>query len=263
MSESYIKYIYSDESYISRNIDHVLVTCILFIIVFYVVGLTYIRSNVEYLRDNWGEKRCDLLVLPFAGSINAAEGESSMDYTKNNFKLCMDVVITKIVSLQVDVYTVPLKLILGTLKAIISNVNIVKQFMGKIAGNIGKGFYIIRRKVLNVIEELQFMLIKSLDSIAKVLGVVTTSMYVAMAGVLSIRGFFGAFLKFIKFIIMLIAGLIVATFASAFLLMFVPFGWVPAAAIFLLTIAIIGLLVIIVSLFTLIYPIISSILDRK
>jgi hypothetical protein len=261
---SYIEKIYSDKSYISRNIDHVLLTCILFIATFLVVGYVYIDTNKIYIKDNWDKKRCDLTVIPFAGIINPEYGVSSMENTRNNFKYCVDSILKNIMSTQMEVYTAPIQLLFSAIKAVGVSANAARKFLVKLASTIGDTFSEISRKLLNIVNEIQIMIIKSLDSMSKVLAVVTTSMYVAMAGIFSIKGFLSACLKLVVFVIILIAALILATFAAAWGLMFIPIvGWIPAAALFLIGIAVIALLIIIVSLFTPLFIIISNILKRK
>ena len=44
--------------------------------------------NVQPIKDDWINQRCKPSVIPFAGLINAPEGTSVTDFTKENFDYC-------------------------------------------------------------------------------------------------------------------------------------------------------------------------------
>ena len=83
-----LNYLYGDKTFSGRyGIDIVKVCVVIFI---FMSAVTYfqIQNKLLEVKRDWPEYRCRPDVMPFAGWINAPEGVSPMEYTKQNFMEC-------------------------------------------------------------------------------------------------------------------------------------------------------------------------------
>ena len=83
-----LKYIYGDNTFSGRyGIDIIKVSIVIFL---FMCAITYyqIQNKLEEVKQDWPKYRCRPDVMPFSGWINAPDGVSPLDYTKQNFMQC-------------------------------------------------------------------------------------------------------------------------------------------------------------------------------
>ena len=95
-----INRMYQKRGYMDRYGIHLWVSLIICVV--FVLAITYyhVDNQMKSLRSNWDEVRCNPFIMPFAGMINKAEGQSAAEYTQQNFESCLDETMRPIAGLS-------------------------------------------------------------------------------------------------------------------------------------------------------------------
>lgn len=256
---SHIENKYTKEGYIDKYGGSVLITGLILSVFGGIFGYHYFMSNAKALKKNWAKVRCDPLVMPFAGIINAPPNGSKLEYTGENLGYCLNEILKDMVKVETAGINATQSVMKDTVSSISNAVQEGRKLISKIRSLAGGIFSSILGKILNVLLPIRSMLIKSLDSLNKVGSVGVTGLYTALAAALSVNGFFFMFLLVCIFVLLLVAGLIVAEAVAGFVLMDIPFiGWLLAIPDFILVLA---TTVFLISILVLFIPLISVIVD--
>jgi hypothetical protein len=88
-NESYInlKNTYDNLNYFDQYGSSVVLFILITISLFILCSYCFVMINVEPIKEDWINQRCKPSIIPFAGLINAPEGMSSSDFTKENFDI--------------------------------------------------------------------------------------------------------------------------------------------------------------------------------
>ena len=76
----------------------ILITIVVCLIVFVIVSYFQVMNNLQPIIDDWNNQKCSPSVIPFAGIINNASGESNFDFTASNFENCTQNILAEIAS---------------------------------------------------------------------------------------------------------------------------------------------------------------------
>ena len=71
---------YNSKGFLERYGVDLFITAIILLIVFIMASYYSVMNQLEPIRTDWANKRCNPSVMPFAGIINAPEGESKFKY---------------------------------------------------------------------------------------------------------------------------------------------------------------------------------------
>ena len=77
--------LYDDVGFSEKYGGSILITGITIIVFFLLVSYFNIMINVEPIKKDWVNQRCNPGILPFAGLINPPPGVSAFKYTSDNF----------------------------------------------------------------------------------------------------------------------------------------------------------------------------------
>jgi hypothetical protein len=85
-----INNLYEKKGFLEKYGGSLVMTIIIILVFFVLVSYFFIISKMETIKQDWPNQRCKPSVIPFAGIINAPEGQSKQEYTNQNFNECMN-----------------------------------------------------------------------------------------------------------------------------------------------------------------------------
>jgi len=250
---------YSSEGYMDNFGGSLFIASVIIVLVGGYVGYNYFLVKTKSLKKDWPNVRCNPLTMPFAGVINGPPGGSKTAFAAQNFGHCTSEILKDVMKAETSVINAGQSIMKDTVAGLTNALQDARDLLSHIRNMMGEIFSSIFGKILNVLMPIRLTLIKSLDSINKVGGVAVTGLFTALGGALSINGFVFLFMIACIFVLLLVAGLIVAELVLGFSLMGIPFvGWLLAIPDFAIALATTIFLIAVLVLFI---PLISIIVD--
>lgn len=207
------------DQYSSSLVLFVLITLTLLVLCCY----CFIMINVQPIKDDWINQRCKPSVIPFAGLINAPEGTSSTDFTKDNFDYCTQNIIKGVTGTAVQPLTFITTMITQLFDNIKQSINGIREMINKVRVNIQAVAQEIMGRIINVTIPLQQIIIGLKDVLAKVQGTMTAGLFTVLGSYYTLKSLMGAIAQLIVTILVGLAAMIAALWV-------VPFTWGAAAA---------------------------------
>jgi len=236
--EDSINKIYDKSGYLDKYGGSVAITVVVLLVFTTVFGYYYTIANARALKKDWTKIRCDPMVMPFAGLINAPPEGSKWDYTTKNFNYCLNDVLKDITKAETAGLHATESVMHSVVGGLSNAVQSIRSLLSRIRNIVGELTSTIFGKIFNVLVPLRIMLIRSLDVMNKTQGVAVTGLFTGLAGILSVNSFFwmfiiavGIFLALLIASILLelliplfgfIAALITTAFLVAILVIFLP-----------------------------------------
>jgi hypothetical protein len=181
---------------------------------FVVISYSMVMKNIQPIKDNWAKERCKANVIPFAGLINAPEGTTASDFTKQNFTYCMQDILKSITGFA----TQPLTYITYTInliyQEIASALNSIRSLLSNIRTNLGSITQEIMGRILNVTVPIRKMLIAFNDMGQKVIGILTSGLYTSLGTYYALKAFLGALVQIIIIILISSVAIIIGLWVS-------------------------------------------------
>ena len=229
-----INYLYGDKSFSGRyGVDIIKVSVIIFIFMS-VVTYYQIQNKLLEVKRDWPEYRCRPDVLPFAGWINAPEGVSPIEYTKQNFMECGTKVTKGIYDSRMSMIYMIFNVGMKIFKKILEVIEKIRLLINRIREALKQIFLSIFYRLQNVIIPIQIMLIKIMDFFEKIKGILATFLLTFVGVLWSFYSLIGSIFEMVIIILIIMIVIIIV-------LWYIPFvGWalaIAAIAVFL-TIAI-------------------------
>jgi hypothetical protein len=229
-----LNYLYGDKTFSGRyGIDIVKVCFVIFI---FMSAVTYfqIQNKLLEVKRDWPEYRCRPDVMPFAGWINAPEGVSPMEYTKQNFMECSANSTKGVFDRPMSMVYVIFNVIMGIFKNILQVIEKFRLLFNRMRDALKNIFLTIFYRIQNVIIPIQNMLIKMVDFFEKIKGILATFLLTFVGALWSFYSLIGSIYELVIIILIIMIVVIIV-------LWYIPFvGWalaIAAIAVFL-TIAI-------------------------
>ena len=215
--------LYENLTYYDMYTGSILIFLILCIILVGTIVYTRLLANIQPIKDNWVVERCNPLIIPFAGLINKPEGTNTIDYTGDNFKFCMQTILTSITGFAVDPITF-ISHSIGTLfKEILDTFNRIRVLISNIRTNLAKIVDNIMTRIASIMVPIQEIIVKFIDTMGKVRGILFAGLLTSLGSYYTLKALIGAILEFIIKILIVLAAIIVAFWIF-------PFTWGIAAA---------------------------------
>ena len=224
-NESYtiIKNIYDNLNYFdlygSSCFLFILITITLFILCSY----CFVMINVQPIKDDWINQRCKPSVIPFAGLINAPEGTSSTDFTKDNFDYCTQSIVKDVTGNALQPLTFVTNMLNTVFENIQKSIDGIREMINKVRLQIQAVSEEIMGRIINVTIPLQQIIISLKDILAKVQGTMTASLFTLLGSYYTLKALMGAIAQFIVTILIALAVMVA-------MLWIVPLTWGAAAA---------------------------------
>jgi hypothetical protein len=224
--ESYkdkIHHLYENLSYFDQYGGSVFLFFILILLLFIIFSYYYVLKNMQSIKDDWVNQRCNPKIIPFAGFINKTDNTTSIEYTSQNFQYCMQNILTSIsgyalepisyVTNSINILFQDISKSLDSARTVVSNIrsystNIAVEILGRVA---------------NIMVPLQQILIAFVDSMTKIRGILTAGLYTSLGTYMTLKSLIGAIVQMIIIILIILAGLIVGMWI-------IPFTWPIAIA---------------------------------
>lgn len=197
--------IYGSELYIS-----------IFIILFFFVAISYfiVMNNVEPIKSDWPNKRCEPSVIPFAGLINAPEGTSKFDYTAENFSGCINNILKTVSDIALQPVYYISDTMISAFKQMTEALQSIRAMFNNIRNSVKEVSENIFSRALNITVPIIQLFINAKDTLGKVQGTLTASLYTLFGSYLGMMSLFGAIYSITIKIILILVGIIVISLAT-------------------------------------------------
>lgn len=219
-----LNYLYGDKTFSGRyGIDIIKVCIVIFI---FMSAITYfqIQNKLLDVKRNWPEYRCRPDVMPFAGWINAPEGVSPMEYTKQNFMECSTNSTKGVFERPMSMVYVIFNAIMGIFKNILQVIERFRLLFNRMRDALKTIFLAVFNRIQNVIIPVQNMLIKMVDFFEKIKGILATFLLTFVGALWSFYSLIGSIYELVIIILVIMIVVIIV-------LWYIPFvGWVLAIA---------------------------------
>ena len=229
-----LNYLYGDKTFSGRYGIDIVKVC--FVIFLFMVCITYfqIQNKLLDVKRDWPEYKCRPDVMPFAGWINAPEGVSPLEYTKQNFMECSAQSTKGVFERPMSMVYVIFNVVMNIFKNILGVIERFRLLFNRMRDALKSIFITVFYRIQNVIIPVQNMLIKMVDFFQKIKGILATFL-------LTMIGILWSFYSLIGSIYELVIIILVIMIIVIIVLWYIPFvGWalaIAAIAVFL-TIAI-------------------------
>ena len=207
----------NNSNYLKTYGIHIFFTIIYLIIIIYTIVYLKIKLNINNIRKNWVNYRCNPAYIPFAGFINKPNDMSTFEYTKQNFDFCTMRILESVSNDFTNPISYLQNLIFLILKSISESLNLMRKMFNSIRDNVSNITKNIMARIMNIIIPYIAMILNIRDLISKINGVFTTSIYTFYSMFLSLA----SILKMIKSILITI----VVTVIIVFILLAIAIGW--------------------------------------
>ena len=169
-----------------------IVITIFFVITLFVVYAYFkTRMNAQPIKDNWAKYRCRPDVLPFAGSLNAPEGESQLEYTQKNFNFCLQELVKPIAKQAVNPIDYLMKGIMKIFTIIDKIIVFVRKMISKVRDSLMAIIRDIWQRILKFIIPLQEIMIRQMDMFNKVIAILKVNLETMIGGYITLKSGMG------------------------------------------------------------------------
>lgn len=219
-----LNYLYGDKTFTGRyGIDIIKVCLVIFL---FMSAVTYfqIQNKLLEVKQNWPEYRCRPDVMPFAGWINAPDGVSPLEYTKQNFMECSANSTKGVFERPMSMVYVIFNVIMGVFRNILEVIEKLRLLFNRMRDALKTIFLSVFNRIQNVIIPVQMMLIKMVDFFEKIKGILATFLLTFVGVLWSFYSLIGSVYELMIIILVVMVIIIIV-------LWYIPFvGWVLAIA---------------------------------
>jgi len=229
-----LNYLYGDKTFTGRYGIDIIKVCVVIFLVMSAITYLQIQNKLLEVKRDWPQYRCRPDVMPFAGWINAPEGVSPLEYTKQNFMECSANTTKSAFDRPMSMVYVIFNVIMGIFKNILGAIEKFRLILNRVRDTLKTVFLSVFYRIQNVLIPIQNMLIKMVDFFEKIKGILATFL-------LTFVGVLWSFYSLIGSVYEMIVIILVVMMIVIIVLWYIPFvGWalaIAAIAVFL-TIAI-------------------------
>lgn len=216
---SVINKLYNKIGFLEKYGGSLWMTIIVILVFFVAISYYYIYNNLQPIKADWVNQRCNPTVMPFAGLINPPDPKkmSAFDFTAQNFTGCIQNILSDIAG----TFLAPFYYLVNSITKVLDGLNAslqgIRGVLSTIRDSVGNVSDEIMGKVLNIMIPLQQIIIKIKDTINKTQGVMLAGIYMLIGTYQTLTASFGAIIQIITTILMSIASIMMILF-------FIPFG---------------------------------------
>jgi hypothetical protein len=219
-----LNYLYGDKTFSGRYGIDIVKVC--FVIFLFMVCITYfqIQNKLLEVKRDWPEYKCRPDVMPFAGWINAPEGVSPLEYTKQNFMECSAQSTKGVFERPMSMVYVIFNVVMNIFKNILEVIERFRLLFNRMRDALKSIFITVFYRIQNTIIPIQNMLIKMVDFFQKIKGILATFL-------LTMIGILWSFYSLIGSIYELVIIILVIMIIVIIVLWYIPFvGYILAIA---------------------------------
>ena len=116
---STINNIYDKSGFLDKYGGSLWLTVIISIVFFVAISYYHIYNNLQPIKSDWLNQRCNPGVIPFAGLINRPDDMSVYDFTAENFNYCIQNILQDIAG----VFLAPIHYLVNSINIIVSELS--------------------------------------------------------------------------------------------------------------------------------------------
>jgi hypothetical protein len=180
------------------------------IIIFLVCMYFYILNNLQPIKANWSEERCNPVYMPFAGVIHDKKGDEFYTFTSNNFTECTQTILKKITDYAFMPFFYAMKVISNIFLVIINSLGAMREMFDKMRNSASEITSVIFDRIFNITAPIFEMFMHVKSAVAKFVGTITTVVYTLLASYLALESFFRVFMQLMINLLYILIGVIVA-----------------------------------------------------
>ena len=219
-----LNYLYGDNTFSGRYGIDIIKVCVVIFIFMSAVTYFQIQNKLMDVKRDWPEYRCRPDVMPFAGWINAPEGVSPMDYTKQNFMECSANTTKGVFDRPMSMVYAIFNVVMGIFRNILQVIERFRLLFNRMRDTLKNIFLAVFNRIQNVLIPLQNMLIKMVDFFEKIKGILATFLLTFVGALWSFYSLIGSIYELVIIILIIMIIVIIV-------LWYVPFvGWILAIA---------------------------------
>jgi hypothetical protein len=219
-----LNYLYGDKTFSGLYGIDIIKVCVVIFIFMSAVTYFQIQNKLLEVKRDWPEYRCRPDVMPFAGWINAPDGVSPMEYTKQNFMECSSNSTKGIFDRPMSMVYAIFNVVMGIFKNILEVIEKFRILFNKMRDALKNIFLTVFYRIQNILIPIQNMLIKMVDFFEKIKGILATFL-------LTFVGVLWSFYSLIGSVYELVIIILVIMMIVIIVLWYIPFvGWVLAIA---------------------------------
>jgi len=219
-----LNYLYGDNTFSGRYGIDIIKVCVVIFIFMSAVTYFQIQNKLMDVKRDWPEYRCRPDVMPFAGWINAPDGVSPMEYTKQNFVECSANTTKGLVESRVSMIYMIFKVTMGIFKNILNVIEKFRILFNRMRDSLKNIFLTVFYRIQNILIPIQNMLIKMVDFFQKIKGILATFLLTFVGVLWSFYSLIGSIYELVIIILIIMIIVIIV-------LWYIPFvGWVLAIA---------------------------------
>jgi hypothetical protein len=209
---------YAKLTYVDKYNGSIFLVILATLVVFLICAYFSIFTNIQPIKDDWINQRCNPKVMPFAGFINKPDGETISQFTQSNFTYCTQNILTSITSEAIKPITFITTMLQNFYEELFQALEMVRTIFASIRSKTESVAREILGRVLNITVPLRVLLLTLMDSLSKVQGILTTALYTSLASYYTLKSLLGNIVNFIIVMLISMVGII-------FGLWLMPFTW--------------------------------------
>ena len=224
-----INNLYTKKSFIESYGVEICITT--FIIIAFILAILYfyVMNNIKPIVADWNNQKCNPAVIPFAGLINNGKDTTPFEFTGQNFTGCVQSILTNITSQAFQPFYYIIKTIIDAFKELADAVNSIRAVLDRFRDSIKDFSQETMSRTLNITMPLVQMIIGIKDMGAKMIGVLSASLFTLMGSYLTMKSLFLFMVDLIIKILIIIAGIIAGLLVISFIPIFGTWA-IPVAA---------------------------------
>ena len=210
--------LYDNLSYYDKNGIYILMTILFIIVITFAFIYVHILNNIQPIKNDWINQRCNPKYIPFAGIINGKTGKESLKFTEDNFSECVQNILQNITSYIFKPFYYIVDVITEILKDIVGDINMIRELLNKVrtalSGLLNEVFKRINIFMIPIIQ----MVIAVKDTMSKTVGIVTATLFTLFGAYYTLKSLIGSIFE----LLLKILGIIIAVLVVFIALSFVP-----------------------------------------
>ena len=227
-----INKIYSKAGFLEKYGGSLWLTIILILVFFVAISYFLVMNNIEPIKADWLNQRCNPSVIPFAGLINKPDNQTAFEFTSSNFNNCIYSILSDIIGIFLAPFYYLIDVFTKLMDSIRNAIQSIRDLFDSIREALAKTVADIMGRAVNFLVPLQSIMIKIRNMFGQAQAVMTAGIFTLLGTYETIIASITGIIKFISAILISLAAIIVILFVIPFGLG-LPFA-IPLLALFIL-----------------------------
>lgn len=190
-----------------------IVLCVIFL---YLIFNVYAKNYLEVIRADWPNKKCNALVMPFAGNIiKNIPGQTPLEFTVSNFNSCINGILAESSVLLMEPFRVVFVILNEAVANLIATMQKFRLFVEKFRSSFNDVLNKLYTKISDtILTSIEFTATIK-DTISKISGTMTTVTYSVIGGYMSLESMLKMLVENALLVLVIMAGLATAFYTTA------------------------------------------------